>query len=105
MLAARNKLGPYEIQAPLGAGGMGEIYRARDTRLDRTAAIKFRHTTFIIRSLKLKGPAGSGNFEDFGATSVQLKGGLHRAFSAQATPAAALSKFLATASKADALSN
>jgi serine/threonine protein kinase len=34
------KLGPYEIQSAVGAGGMGEVYRARDTRLDRTVAIK-----------------------------------------------------------------
>jgi eukaryotic-like serine/threonine-protein kinase len=39
-LTAGTKLGPYEIVAPLGAGGMGEVYRARDTRLERTVAIK-----------------------------------------------------------------
>ncbi len=39
-LTSGTKLGPYEIQSPLGAGGMGEVYRGRDTRLDRTVAIK-----------------------------------------------------------------
>ncbi|MGA7931734.1 MAG: protein kinase [Candidatus Sulfotelmatobacter sp.] len=39
-LNSGTKLGPYEIVSPLGAGGMGEVYRARDTRLDRTVAIK-----------------------------------------------------------------
>src|SRR5262245_32161375 len=40
-LAPGTRLGPYEIQAPLGAGGMGEVYRAHDTRLNRPVAIKF----------------------------------------------------------------
>src|SRR5262245_30743722 len=39
-LASGQKLGPYEIVSPLGAGGMGEVYRAKDTRLDRVVAIK-----------------------------------------------------------------
>jgi Tol biopolymer transport system component len=39
-LTAGTRLGPYEIQSPLGAGGMGEVYRARDMRLERTVAIK-----------------------------------------------------------------
>src|SRR5215469_14746611 len=39
-LRSGTQLGPYEIQSSLGAGGMGEVYRARDTRLNRTVAIK-----------------------------------------------------------------
>jgi serine/threonine protein kinase len=39
-LAAGTKLGPYELLAILGAGGMGEVYTARDTHLNRTVAIK-----------------------------------------------------------------
>src|SRR5499426_314496 len=39
-LTRGTRLGPYEIVAPLGAGGMGEVFRARDTRLDRHVAVK-----------------------------------------------------------------
>ena len=45
-LTAGTKLGPYEIQAPIGAGGMGEVYRARDTRLNRDVAIKILPASF-----------------------------------------------------------
>src|ERR1700751_109408 len=42
--ATGTRLGPYEIESALGAGGMGEVYRARDTRLDRSIAIKILPT-------------------------------------------------------------
>ena len=45
-LSAGSRLGPYEIVAPIGAGGMGEVYRARDTRLDRAVAIKILPAEF-----------------------------------------------------------
>src|SRR5271154_6943016 len=45
-LAPGSRLGPYEIVGPLGSGGMGEVYRARDTRLERTVAIKILPAQF-----------------------------------------------------------
>jgi serine/threonine protein kinase len=58
-LIAGTKLGPYEIQSPLGAGGMGEVYRAMDTRLDRTVAIKILPTHLFLM------PAWRGCWEYF----------------------------------------
>ena len=49
LLSAGSKLGPYEILSPIGAGGMGEVYKARDTRLDRTVAIKVAAAKFSER--------------------------------------------------------
>src|SRR5712691_7435135 len=46
-LSAGTRLGPYEILTPLGAGGMGEVYRARDTRLKRDVAIKVMPEAFV----------------------------------------------------------
>src|ERR1700739_3589889 len=48
-LAAGTKIGPYEILAPLGAGGMGEVYRAVDTRLGRHVAVKICASEFTGR--------------------------------------------------------
>src|ERR1700691_2154947 len=48
-LSPGSRLGPYEILAPIGAGGMGEVWKARDTRLNRTVAIKVSAAEFSER--------------------------------------------------------
>ena len=52
-----DQLGPYEIEAPIGAGGMGEVFRARDTRLGREVAIK------VLASMLAKDPDRLRRFE------------------------------------------
>jgi serine/threonine protein kinase len=47
-LAAGTRLGPYEVLAPIGAGGMGEVYRGRDTKLNRDVALKILPDAFAI---------------------------------------------------------
>src|SRR6202158_4121637 len=53
-LAAGTKLGPYEILGPIGAGGMGEVYRAKDPRLGRDVAIKVLPASFSQDADRLK---------------------------------------------------
>ncbi len=65
-LAAGTKLGPYEILSPLGAGGMGEVYKARDTRLERTVAVK------VLPSHMSASPEARQRFEREAKTISQL---------------------------------
>src|SRR5215472_9909985 len=65
-LVSGTKLGPYEILAPLGAGGMGEVYRARNARLDGTVAIK------ILPGEVLKDPLRKQRFEREAKTTSSL---------------------------------
>jgi eukaryotic-like serine/threonine-protein kinase len=65
-LSIGTRLGPYEILAPLGAGGMGEVYRARDTRLERTVAVK------VLRPQTTISPRVRQRFEREAKTISQL---------------------------------
>ncbi len=65
-LSAGKRLGPYEIVAPLGAGGMGEVYRAKDTRLDRDVAVKILPADFAAN------PQLKARFEREAKTISQL---------------------------------
>jgi eukaryotic-like serine/threonine-protein kinase len=65
-LSAGSRLGPYEIPAPIGAGGMGEVYRARDTRLERTVAVK------VLPSHMSASPETRQRFEREAKTISQL---------------------------------
>jgi len=65
-LSPGTRLGPYEILAPLGAGGMGEVYKARDTRLDRGVAVK------VLSPDIASSPEGRLRFEREARTVSQL---------------------------------
>src|SRR3979490_415938 len=65
VLSPGSRLGRYEIVAPIGAGGMGEVYRATDTRLERTVAVK-------VLPEHLSSPEGRRRFEREARTISQL---------------------------------
>ena len=66
-LTAGTRLGPYEILSPLGAGGMGEVYKARDTRLDRDVAIK------VLPQSLARDAAALARFEREAKAAAQLR--------------------------------
>jgi hypothetical protein len=69
MIAAGTQLGPYEIVSQLGAGGMGEVYRSRDTQLDRAIAFQ------VGNKAKLGATVKSDEARTMGASGEALSGG------------------------------
>jgi eukaryotic-like serine/threonine-protein kinase len=74
-LSAGTKLGPYEILAPIGAGGMGEVYRARDLRLGREVAIKVSQAKFSERFEREARAVAALNHPGFSGAGFDLKRG------------------------------
>ena len=72
VLACGTKLGPYEILSPLGAGGMGEVYRARDTRLERDVAVQGFAGQSVLRSVPTAtdGARSEGCFETLSSSHL-----------------------------------
>ncbi len=83
-IASGTKLGPYEVLEPIGAGGMGEVYKATDTRLDRTVAIKvlpscpLRHQGPPLTCIRP--PAGPGAIRARGAHDFPIEPSPHLYF-------------------------
>jgi serine/threonine protein kinase len=86
-LSAGTRLGPYEVHSPLGAGGMGEVYQARDTKLNRDVALKvlpenlagdpermarFRREAQVLASLNHSNIAAIYGIEDAGNTPALI---------------------------------
>jgi len=72
-LSAGDKLGPYEILAPTGAGGMGEVYRARNTRLDRDVAVKVSAAQFSERFEREAAPGNGTGVAKNGISRMALR--------------------------------
>jgi|HubBroStandDraft_4_1064222.scaffolds.fasta_scaffold533010_1 serine/threonine protein kinase len=70
-LSAGDKLGPYEILAPIGAGGMGEVYQARDTRPNRNLAFKISKDQFTDRFEREARVSAGGETVSFDASMTE----------------------------------
>jgi serine/threonine protein kinase len=72
MLNAGTRLGPYEILTSRGAGGMGEVYKTRDTRLDRSVAIK--SSPLKSRAIPICAPGSNGKRAPSQRSSIRISG-------------------------------